>query len=98
LHKVGKDINTARRRRRITIQLMAERTGLSRATVAKIEKGDQTASIGGYAAVLFVLGMTDRLSDLLDAAHELTDPQFVDEKLPKRVRLPSREKSSDTPE
>ena len=39
LRKVGQDIN-ARRRRRITIQLMAERAGISRTTIGKIEKGD----------------------------------------------------------
>ena len=36
---------------------MAERAGLSRATIGKIEKGDPTASMGGYAVVLWVLGM-----------------------------------------
>ena len=64
LRKVGKDISDARRRRRITIMLMAERAGVSRATIGKIEKGDSTTSIGGYASVLFVLGMTHRLSRL----------------------------------
>ena len=40
LRKVGQDINHARRRRRITIELMAKRAGVSRATIGKIEKGD----------------------------------------------------------
>ncbi len=92
LRKVGKDINDARRRRRITIQLMAERAGLSKATITKIEKGDPTTSIGGYSAVLFVLGMTERLSDLVDAIHDLTGRQLEDDKLPKRVRLPHNKK------
>jgi len=90
LRKAGKDICDARRRRRVTVQLMAERAGVSRATIAKIERGDSTTSIGGYAAVLFVLGMTDRLSDLVDAAHDLTGRQLEEEKLPQRVRLPTR--------
>jgi DNA-binding XRE family transcriptional regulator len=47
LRKMGQDINNARRRRRITIELMAERAGLSRATIGKIEKGDPTTSMGG---------------------------------------------------
>jgi transcriptional regulator with XRE-family HTH domain len=87
LHKVGKDISNARRRRRITIQLMAERAGVSRGTIGKIEKGDPTTSIGGYSAVLFVLGMIDRLSNLVDAVYDLTGRQLIDEKLPQRVRL-----------
>jgi len=92
LHKVGKDINEARRRRRITIKLMAERAGVSRATIGKIEKGDPTTSIGAYAAVLFVLGMLERFSDIVDAAYDLTGRQIEDEKLPKRVRLPNKKK------
>lgn len=93
LRKVGKDINDARRRRRITIQLMAERAGVSRATIGKIEKGDSTTSIGGYAAVLFSLGMIDRLGNLIDAAHDLTGRRLEDERLPQRVRTPRRKKS-----
>lgn len=92
LHKVGRDVCDARRRRRITVQLMAERAGVSKATVGKIEKGDPTTSIGGYAAVLFVLGMTDRLSDLVDVVHDLTGRQLDTEKLPQRVRLPNKQK------
>lgn len=95
LRKVGQDINAARRRRRITIKLMAERTGISRATVGKIEKGDPTASMGGYASVLFVIGMLDRLADLADAIQDVTGRQLEDEKLPQRVRLPMKKRDKD---
>ena len=57
LRKLGKDIGDARRRRRITMQLMAERAGISQRTISKIERGDYTVSIGKYASVLFTLGM-----------------------------------------
>ena len=66
---------------------MAERAGMARATLAKIEKGDPTVSLGGYASVLFVLGLTARLQDLVDAAHDLTGRELADEALPKRVYL-----------
>lgn len=90
LRKLGEDLNHARRRRRITLKLMAERTGLSRTTVGKIEKGDSSTSIGGYAAVLFVLGMEERLGDLVDSAHDLIGRRLEDEKLPQRIRIPKR--------
>ena len=90
LRKLGQDINDARRRRRITIELMAERAGLSRSTIGKIEKGDPTTSMGGYATVLFVLGMDKRLSDLVDSMHDLVGRRLEDEKLPQRVRIPHR--------
>ena len=92
LRKLGHDINDARRRRRITIELMAERADLSRATIGKIEKGDPTTSMGGYASVLFVLGMERRLNDLVDSAHDLIGRRLEDEKLPQRVRIPHTKK------
>ncbi len=60
LKNLGRDINYARRRRRIPIALMAERADLSRATISKIENGEPTTSIGAYTAALFVLGMVNR--------------------------------------
>lgn len=95
LRKVGQDINDGRRRRRITIELMAERAGLSRATIGKIEKGDPTTSMGGYASVLFVLGMESRLSDLVDSVHDCVGRRLEDERLPQRVRTPHRKNGGD---
>lgn len=90
LRKLGQDINDARRRRRITAQLMAQRAGLSRSTIGKIEKGDPTTSMGSYGAVLFVLGMEKRLSDLADSIHDLVGRRLEDENLPQRVRVPHK--------
>lgn len=94
LHKLGQDINSARRRRRISIELMAERTGLSKATISKVEKGDPTASMGAYSVVLFVLGLIDRLNQVADASHDLIGRQLEEEKLPQRVRLPKKKKGA----
>lgn len=89
LRKLGQDINDSRRRHRIPMALMAERAGISRATLGKIENGDPTVSLGGYASVLFVLGLSKRLSDLVDVSHDLIGRRMADEGLPKRVRLSS---------
>ena len=88
LRKLGQDINDARRRRRITVELMAQRAGVSRSTIGKIEKGDPTTSMGGYGAVLFVLGMEKRLSELVDSMHDLVGRRLEDENLPQRARIP----------
>lgn len=87
LHKLGQDIRDARRRRRIPMALMAERAGMGRLTLTKIEKGDPTVSFGGYASVLFVLGLTDQLEGLVDANHDLIGRQLEEEALPKRIRI-----------
>jgi transcriptional regulator with XRE-family HTH domain len=94
LRKLGQDIYDARRRRRIPVALMAERAGMTRVTLSRIEKGNPGVSMAGYAAVLFVLGMTDRLSDLADASHDLTGRQLAEEALPQRIRL-SKKKAGD---
>ena len=63
LSLMGEQIKLARLRRNITEDLVAERAGLSRATVWKIEKGDPSVSMGAYASVLIALGGLD--DDLL---------------------------------
>ncbi|MDP2193569.1 MAG: hypothetical protein Q8K36_03480 [Alphaproteobacteria bacterium] len=88
LRKLGQDINDARRRRRINIELMANRADISKNTLARIEKGDPSVSMGRYATVLFVLGMTERLGDLVDSVHDLVGRRLEEEHLPKRIHLP----------
>lgn len=90
LRKLGQDISDARRRRRIPVALMTERADISKNTLLKIEKGEPSVSLGGYASVLFVLGMTERLGDLVDSVHDLTGRRLEDENLPKRIHLPKR--------
>lgn len=55
-------------------------------TLIRIEKGDPRVSIGSYAAVLFVLGMIDKLGDLADPGRDAVGLQLEEEQLPKRIR------------
>ena len=87
LKKLGSDICVARKRRRIPVALMAERAFITRPTLAKVEAGDPGVSLGIYATVLFVLGMTDRLAALVDPAHDPLGLSLEEERLPKRIRL-----------
>jgi transcriptional regulator with XRE-family HTH domain len=91
LRKFGQDISDGRRRRRIPVALMAERADLSRETLRKIERGDPSVALGRYAAVLFVLGLTDRLNNLADATYDTVGRMLEEENLPRRIRLPSKE-------
>lgn len=95
LRKLGQDISDSRRRRRIPLELMADRADLSRATLGKIEKGDPSVSMGRYATVLFVLGLTERLSSLSDANYDTVGRLLEEENLPQRIRLPSRGKKNE---
>ena len=93
LRKLGHDIRDARRRRRIPVAIMAERASIrSRTTLNKLEKGDPGVSIGTYATVLFVLGMTDRLADLVDPKNDSVGLALDEERLPQRIRRARHEK------
>jgi transcriptional regulator with XRE-family HTH domain len=91
LSKLGADIGAARRRRRITMVIMAERAFITRKTLARVESGDAGVSIGIYATVLFALGMVERLGDLVDSRTDELGRQLEDERLPARVRRQRRE-------
>jgi transcriptional regulator with XRE-family HTH domain len=88
LHKLGADIRMARLRRRIPMVLMAERVSVSRTTLSKVENGDPSVSMGVYTTVLFVLGLTERLSVLCDAKYDSIGMSLEEERLPKRIRSP----------
>ena len=90
LRKLGRDIKDARRRRRIAMAIVAERASISKPTLIRIERGDQSVSIGSYARVLFVIGMADRLADLADAKNDPVGLQLEEENLPKRIRMAGR--------
>ena len=86
LAKLGNDIRSARIRRRIPTAVMAERAFISRTTLLKVEHGDAGVSLGVYAVVLFILGLTDRLADLADILADDVGLQLEEEHLPKRIR------------
>jgi transcriptional regulator with XRE-family HTH domain len=86
LRKLGRDIRDARRRRRIPTAIMAERASISRTTLSKIEKGDSGVALGNYANVLFVLGLVERLGDLVEARSDSVGLELEEERLPQRIR------------
>lgn len=68
LEQMGEQIKIARLRRKLSMELVAERAGISRATLWSIEKGSSSVSIGMYAAVLHALNGMDK--DLLLVAKD----------------------------
>lgn len=63
LSQMGEQIRLARLRRHLSSELVAERAGVSRATVSAIEKGTPSVAFGAYAAVLHAIGGLEK--DLL---------------------------------
>ncbi len=89
LAKLGADIKAARLRRRITMKLMAKRAVIARRTLQKVEQGDPGVSLGVYATVLFILGLSERIADLADVITDSVGLQLDEDRLPKWVRAAS---------
>ena len=94
LRKLGQDLSAARRRRRLSMAVLAERALVSRNTLTRAERGDPGVSMGIYATVLFVLGMVERIGELADAKGDVLGLALADEQLPKRVRMPRKTRRS----
>src|ERR1700690_4048105 len=86
LAKFGADLSMARRKRNLTVSMMAERLGVAKSTYLRVEKGDPTVSLGIYAMALFALGFGDALGDLVDPGRDDQGLLLDAQRLPKRVR------------
>ena len=66
LGRLGRNLRTARLRRRLRLQDVADRLGVSRFTVADLERGKSSVSAAAYFGALWALGLLDRADDLAD--------------------------------
>ena len=64
MEKVGEQIHMARLRRKLPVDLVAERADISRATLWKIEKGNPSVAIGSYLKVLNALGLQEDMEQI----------------------------------
>jgi len=72
LKKLGANLKTARLRRNLTIEDVAQKIGTSRFVVADAEKGKPSTGIAIYAALLWVYGLLDPLAQAADPSHDLS--------------------------
>lgn len=63
---LGARISTARKRRQLRQEDLANRTGLSRSTIQAIERGEVTCSVGALFNVLWTLGLSNELQIIAD--------------------------------
>jgi len=82
---LGTDLQNARKRRRLTTAMVAERAQISRPTLLRVERGDPAVSLGVYATVLWVLGLADRIGQLAAPETDVVGISLQDERLPQRV-------------
>ncbi len=70
LKKLGSDIRTIRIKLNMSMEDLAKEADISRTTLSKIEKGNANVAIGIYAIVLFILGFTKNLGELINLSEE----------------------------
>jgi len=88
LTQLGENIKTARLRRKISMEQIAERAGVSRATIWAVEKGAPSVAMGIYIQILFVLGLD---KDMLQvAADDELGRKLQDAELLTKRRAPKR--------
>lgn len=86
LKNLGDSLKKARLRRRLKMVTVADRAGISRETLAKIQKGDSGVSIGNYAAVIFALGLGVEWMGLADISEDKVGQALDEERIPRRAR------------
>ncbi|MFC1643087.1 helix-turn-helix domain-containing protein [Myxococcota bacterium] len=96
LRELGENLRLARLRRGFSMELVAERAGMSRTTLRAVESGAPAVTLGSYANVLHSLGLHEDLG-LIGRDDEL-GRKLQDAKLPTRRRAPKRSGAASAPQ
>ena len=95
LAALGERLRAARLRRKLSTSLFAERMGVSRETLRRIELGDPSVAFGHYFAALHALGLAADIDQL--AQDDTLGRQLQDAELP-LVRKPRGRKLASPPD
>lgn len=85
LRRIGSDMATWRKFRRLTVGQLADRAGISARTVVNVENG-RGASLENVLRIARALGVLDQLMESLDPYATEAGQLRADEALPRRVR------------
>lgn len=88
LSGLGERLKVARLRRRYSAEMVAERAGITRVTLYRIELGDAGVSLGNYARVMQVLRLEEDLKRL--ALDDELGRKLQDAEIGSRARAPRR--------
>ncbi|GAB2683057.1 helix-turn-helix domain-containing protein [Thalassiella azotivora] len=85
-NQLGEHLTTWRKLQNLTAEQVAERAGLSRPTLRKLEHGDVSVGMESFLKVLWALGQLDRVTEALDPYETDLGRARADAQLPSRVR------------
>ncbi|AEE65573.1 helix-turn-helix domain-containing protein [Bordetella pertussis] len=86
LQRLGQDISTARRVRRLSQEDLAQRVGTSLSTVRRMEDGHPGTALHTFLRALHVLGRLDDVLRVMATENDVLGMELVREQLPQRVR------------
>jgi len=89
LETVGGNLKLARLRRKDSAETLAQRAGISRKTLYRVEQGDPSVALGIYARVMQALRLEQDLAQL--AADDELGRKLQDAGLLPKQRAPKRE-------
>lgn len=92
LEQVGGNLKLARLRRRHSAESVAQRAGISRKTLYRVERGDPAVALGIYTRVLQALRLEQDLARL--AADDELGRRLQDNALLPKQRAPKNEAAS----
>jgi len=84
--EIGAHLATWRKLQRLTAQQLAERAGIARSTLSKLENGDSSVGFDVVLRVARAVGVLQQLEDALDPLQTDLGRARADERLPQRVR------------
>lgn len=83
---IGEQLDAWRKLQRLTAEQVADRAGISRGSLRKVEQGDTGVSMDAFLNVARALGVLDRIVLATDPYETDLGRARADEALPTRVR------------
>ncbi len=90
LEQLGRNLRTARLRRRLPQAVLAERVGVSRFLLADMEKGKPTVGIAAHLGVLWALGLLSHMQAVADPDRDEEGKAIERARSPKTARRARR--------
>ena len=88
LKALGANMRTARMRRKLTLEDVAQKIGVSRRIVSDAEKGKPSTAIAVYAGILWALDLLDQLSSVAEPAKDAEGMALALSREGSKVRKP----------
>ena len=85
--RLGVDIRIARKRRQLRQEDLARAAGITVPTLRRVESGSLGTGLGAYLAVLWAMGLDERVSALVDPASDIEGETLEAARRGRRVRL-----------